>query len=292
MKYIAIIVAILTLLFCILPVQAIEQEDGPAKAKHALLLIDTDLDSAEDLILEVINENPNSAEYHFYCGRILGRQASEAFFSALSYAKKSLACLQKAVALAPNNVTYRKGLINFYLGAPVIAGGDEQAALEQVNIIKQLDSSQGLVAELHYYRKVRELATLENMLIKALAVDPKSAISHYQYGLLLQQKGEHRQAQSHFTSATKQVEDLKIAHEALYQLGRNAVFAEDFVPQGISALQHYLSIESGAGMPSKSWAHYRLSQLYALSSDTENAKAHLRLAADTDDIELLKVLKN
>ena len=289
MKFITVLVVIVTIVFC---AQAIEQEHGSAKAHHALSLIDVDLDTAEEMIVAAISENPHSALNHFYCGRIMGRQARDAFFSALSYAKKSLACLQKAVALAPKNVDYRKGLINFYLGAPSIAGGDEQAALEQVNIIKQLDSSQGLVAELNYYRKVKDLLTLEKVLANMLAADPQSAIAHYQYGLLLQQTGDYKRAQTHFTLASEQVEDRKIAYEALYQLGRNAVFAEDFISQGIAALQQYLTIEKSAGMPSQSWANYRLSQLYTLNSDKEHAEKHRRLAADTDESDLLTILEN
>ncbi|GAB2907280.1 hypothetical protein [Rheinheimera gaetbuli] len=49
-------------------------------------------------------------------------------FLALSYAKKSLPCLEQAVALQPHNISYSKGLMSFYLGAPGIAGGDKQLA--------------------------------------------------------------------------------------------------------------------------------------------------------------------
>ena len=289
MKFIIALVVSVAIVFC---EHAAAQDHGSTKAQQALSLIDVELDSAEEMIIEAISDNPHSAKDHFYCGRIMGRQARDAFLSALSYAKKSLACLQKAVALAPKNVDYRKGLINFYLGAPSIAGGDKQAALEQVNVIKQLDSSQGVVVELDYYRKIKELLTLEKRLAHALTADPQSAIVHYQYGLLLQQTGDYNRAQSHFVLASEQGENREIAYEALYQLGRNAVFAQDFISQGTAALQHYLTIENSAGMPSKSWAHYRLSQLYTLHSDNTLAQKHRLLAADTDDKDLLNLLEN
>ena len=288
MKFIPMVVIISCFVFF---AQAVEQDDGSVKGEHALSLIEIDLDSAEEMIIEAISDNPHSAKDHFYCGRIMGRQASHAFFSALKYAKKSLACLQKAVALAPKNVDYRKGLINFYLGAPSIAGGDKQAALEQVNVIKQLDSSQGVVVELDYYRKIKELPTLEKRLVHTLTAEPQSAIVHYQYGLLLQQTGDYNRAQSHFALASEQGENREIAYEALYQLGRNAVFAEDFISEGIAALQHYLTIENSEGMPSNSWAHYRLSQLYTLYSQNALAHKHRLLAADTDDKDLLNLLE-
>ena len=134
------------------------------QATKAIELIDTNLDEAERIITSVLEKNPSHAMVNFYCGRIMGRQAGDAFFSALSYAKKSLRCLKKAVELEPNNIKFRKGLVNFYLGAPSIAGGDEGLALEQIKAIKRMDPRQALSTEFNFYRKIDELNTFENEL--------------------------------------------------------------------------------------------------------------------------------
>lgn len=86
-------VMFLLALFCS-SVNAGEKVD--ALNEQAIAMIDSDLDAAEALISELIEEHPQNHLTHFYCGRIMGRQAGEAFFKAFSYAKKSLACMKKS----------------------------------------------------------------------------------------------------------------------------------------------------------------------------------------------------
>ncbi|SNY49784.1 hypothetical protein SAMN06297280_1542 [Arsukibacterium tuosuense] len=287
-----LIVIFIFLFVAMVPVRdANASAPAAAEAAQAMELIDTDLDKAERLIMSALKREPQNAEYHFYCGRIMGRQAGDAFFSALSYAKKSLACLNKAVELVPDNVSYRKGLVNFYLGAPGIAGGDEQLALEQINIIKMLDANEGAVAELDYYIKTDDLDTFEHQLRQAIAAEPAAGLPQYQLGLLLQKKQAFVQAQQHFVLAAKQTKQQKTQVEALYQIGRNALFAEHFIQDGITALQAYLQHDIDTDMPSAHWAHYRLSQLLEFAGQTEQAAEHLALARATEDKQLLALLK-
>ena len=260
------------------------------EAAQAIALIDSDLEQAERLIISALKKEPQNPEYHFYCGRIMGRQAGNAFFSALSYANKSLACLSKAVELDPNNVAYRKGLVNFYLGAPGIAGGDEKLALEQVYYIQALDINQGAIAELDYYRKTDALDSFERQLRQAITAEPHSAVYHFQLGLLLQSNQSYSEAQPHFIIAASETVEPKIKTEALYQIGRNALFAEDFIQHGINGLQTYLKQDIDTDMPSPHWAHYRLSQLLDIAGKTKQAKQHLALASETDDKQLLTLL--
>ena len=95
-----------------------------------------DADDAETLIEQALATSPDDAELQFWCGRVMGVQAQQAFLSALSYAKRSLACFQQAVALAPDKVDYRIGLMRFYLGAPSFAGVVPELAWFLVDAIK------------------------------------------------------------------------------------------------------------------------------------------------------------
>ena len=133
--------------------------------QQAIALIDEDLDAAESLINKLLQEYPNNHLTLFYCGRIMGRQAGLAFFKALCYAGKTLACMEKAVLLAPDNITYRKGLVNFYLGAPAIAGGSEERAFKQVEEIMLRDKTQGFIAELAFYKQTKSSKELEKKLL-------------------------------------------------------------------------------------------------------------------------------
>ena len=116
---------LLALLLGIAVAQAVALEvRRPAadEIREARLTAEVDLDDAESLIKSTIKTFPDNAEAHLACGEIMGRQAADAIFSALSYAKKSLNCLRRASQLSPEAPRYRRALITFYLVAPGIAG--------------------------------------------------------------------------------------------------------------------------------------------------------------------------
>ena len=59
---------------------------------------------------------------------------------------------------------------------------------------------------------------------------------------------------------------------AAYQFSKTAVLAELHLPEAIKAMQAYLNMPIEEGMPEKSWAQFRLGQLYWLSGDKTQAK--------------------
>ena len=120
--------------------------------EQAQTLLGSDIDDAEEKIEEALELAPQRADVHFLCGQVMGIQASQSIFSALSYAGKSLDCFKQAATLEPQNTDYKFGLMMFYLGAPGIAGGDTELAWQLVNDIAALDEQAGMRAKLNYYR--------------------------------------------------------------------------------------------------------------------------------------------
>ena len=257
---------------------------------QAKTLIGTDIDDAEEKIEEALELAPKRADVHFLCGQVMGIQASQSIFSALSYAGKSLDCFKQAALLEPQNTDYKYGLMMFYLGAPGIAGGDTELAWQQVNDIAALDERVGMRAKLNYYRQTDDDKAYTQTMTSAQQRYPDHAEFYYQYGLELQQQEQYEQALAQFTQATNAAIDDEEAHfklSALYQIGRNAVFSKQSVQQGIEALLAYVeAVPADTGLPSAHWAHFRLAQLYRLTSATDAVKQHLKLAADTDDKQL------
>lgn len=260
--------------------------------QQAIALIDEDLGAAESLINKLLQEYPNNHLTLFYCGRIMGRQAGLAFFKALSYAEKSLACMEKAVLLAPDNITYRKGLVNFYLGAPAIAGGSEERAFKQVEEIMLRDKTQGFIAELAFYKQTKSSKELEKKLLSFEQTPANVALIAYELGLLYQQNKDFDNAHQQFLKALNNSDAMSsLKLNILYQLGRNAVFSKTNIQLGIEALTNYSKSELNTSLPSLYWAYYRLSQLYELSNNTEGYNKYRRLARKTDDEQLIKLLK-
>lgn len=287
MKYIALITLPL-ILFCS-SIKAAENIDR--LNAQAIALINDDLDAAESLIERLINDYPANHLSHFYCGRIMGRQAGEAFFKALSYAQKSLECMKKAVSLAPKNILYKKGLINFYLGAPAIAGGSDELAFEQTKAIALLDKEQGVIAELDFYKQTLSESVLQKKLYNYEPQAKSSPLVGYELGLLYQQVKLFDNAHQQFMSAFENSENSALLRlNILYQIGRNAVFSKKYIQLGIKALTEYTQSERGESLPSLSWAYYRLSQLYMLANDTQAANKYRLLASNTQDKQLIERL--
>ncbi|CCQ11272.1 Secreted TPR-repeat containing protein [Pseudoalteromonas luteoviolacea B = ATCC 29581] len=261
------------------------------KAKQAM---QTDLDLAQKYIEKALLSNSTHAEVHYLCGRIMGQQASNATLFALSYASKSLACLKKAVELEPNNTAYRMGLMSFYLGAPRIAGGDEQLAWEQVDAVSRLNDLEGTLAKLTYYRKTEAVADYQKLLAKSRENYPQQAEFHYRHGLVLQGNQQYADAIAVFRAAIKAKSDDsdKYKFNAWYQIGRTALFSKQWLEDGIMALNYFVdNAPNSNDFPNIHWAHFRLAQLHQLTGNRTLMNDHLKLANDNTDKELQREIR-
>jgi len=260
----------------------------------AVSFINADLDNAEKYIEQALELAPQSAQIQFACGRIMSKQASDAIFSALSYANKSLDCFKSAVALAPTNIEYRSGLMSFYLGAPSIAGGDEELAFEQVQAIEKLDALRGARAKLRFFREIEDLKSFEVVLRKGVEAFPNHAEFYYRLGLFLQENKQYEEANQQFHLSIKAGidDDLEFKLNAWYQVGRTALFSKTNLEKGIAALQYFIDNSSNSSkVPSNEWANFRIAQLYRLANNKEKASAHLALISDSNDESLLRAIK-
>lgn len=264
--------------------------------------IKVDLDRAEVLIEKALEAAPDNPQVHFVCGRVMGRQAAETVFLALHYAGKSLDCLERAVALAPEDVRYRHGLLRFYLGAPGIAGGSRTLAKAQVQQIRQLDKIEGAKAELYYLAETEQRDSQLMRLAELRTEFPHEAYFHYHHGLLLQQEQQYSAASAAFYQALMpgdgdlsdyirqlpgNMDNADIVMNALYQVGRTAVFSGEQTEQGIEALLLFSNtVQSHHDAPPVAWAHLRLAQLYALKRDKSEVESHLTLARESNDPDL------
>lgn len=278
---------------------------------NAVAVMQTDIDHAQGLIEEALEVAPENPEAHFLCGRIMGRQAADAIFSALYYAGKSLGCLKRAVALAPQEVSYRHGLVRFYLGAPSIAGGSQSLAKEEVEQIRRLDEIEGAKAELYVLAETNQHSNRLVRLEQLRQDFPGVAYFHYHYGLLLQQSQRYDAAAAAFIQALLSADgghqvgwfdarwhlpaqhvEFGVLINALYQVGRNAALSGINVDQGIKALLQYCeTVLSHHSAPPVEWAYLRLAQLYTMQDDPAKAEAYLALARRSDDPDLQKAAR-
>lgn len=286
--------ALIIMVAFLVPYSLSANEANEASVKAITEAMKHDLNEAEDLVVNALKSAPENAEINFLCGRIMGQQAEDSFISALSYATKSLNCLKKAVELAPKNIDYRMGLIRFYLGAPGIAGGDEKLAKKQVEEIYQISRLHGLKAELLYLTEIEETEAYFALLKQAVSEFPNASEFHYRLGLQFQQQEKYTDAHNSFTKAAALTEesDLKYSLNALYQVGRNAVFSEMNLEQGVKALKQFIQIgQTSSDLPPLAWAHLRLAQLAKLMNEPLMMEQHLKSAMSSDDKELHRIVR-
>jgi len=108
-----------------------------------------DLDGALPLAEKAVSLDGSNAAYHYQLAAICGEEANTAsFFQKSAWAKRFKAEADKAAALDPKDVDTRFALIEFYLQAPRLMGGDKSKAREMADEIAKADPAEGYVARL------------------------------------------------------------------------------------------------------------------------------------------------
>jgi len=280
--------------------QSIEQNNKDAVALQYLgkiALAEGELDDAEEYIEKAQKLSPKDAEVQFDTARIMGAQAQDAsIFSAAGYASKSLEAFKKAAQLEPDSVKYRRGLMNFYLQAPGIVGGDDKLAMDEALAISELNPIEGFVALASVYQNTKEEQKLQLLYQSAEKEFPNSAQIAYSRGMYYQSLEKFELAIADFrnvqTMQAENEEDVSI-FAALYQIGRNSVLSKTNTEEGIKALHRFINTApTHNSLPSIPWAKFRLGLLYVNKGDKESArKLYKEAKTETNDKTLQKKLK-
>ena len=260
-----------------------------------IALAKEDSEQAEQAIEKALKVANNHAEIYALSGVVYANIAQKSsIFSALGYAKKSLQGFQKAVELSPEKIEYRQMLMGFYLGAPSIAGGDEELGMEQAQAINQLDQKQGYIAIGEALMAMGKKKALANHLVNtpdSLQQDSEVLLGK---GFIYQQQENYAKAINHFQQAIKYINDNndteqeKIKLQALYQLGKTSDLSKTQLSEGIAALSEYIQISpQGNQFAPVEWAKFRLANLMAKQGDQEKAKRlYQEIARNTQDENL------
>jgi tetratricopeptide (TPR) repeat protein len=94
---------------------------------------------------------PGNAKYELWVGRVLGLKADKSGpMSAMGWAKKTRAAIEKAVQLDPKYAEALSDLGEFYTGAPGIVGGGADKAVPLAQRLLAIDAARGhrLLAEI------------------------------------------------------------------------------------------------------------------------------------------------
>ena len=237
-----------------------------------------DYDKASDFIKHAVELEEDSSTYHQWLGRTLGMKAQRGSKLKMIFrAKKAKKEFEKAVELDPQNLEARFDLLQYYLQAPGVAGGNKEKALEQAQDILGLDSAKGRLAFGFIYEHSENYGEAEQRYVEATRMDSLNTELHYILGFFYQRREQYDQAIQVFEKI------LAIDPEetgALYQVGRSCIFKQNDLDKAEECFKRYLEVKPKLGNPDWASAHWRLGMVYDLKGDNESALAEWKRALE------------
>jgi tetratricopeptide (TPR) repeat protein len=271
-----------------------------------------DLDLAEEHILEAVDliedkpaqapDKSIQAEIFHWLGSIMETQAEKSsIFSMSGYAKKSLKVYVKSVELLPEKLEYREGLINFYLGAPSLLGGDIDEAIKHAKVTFDQNPNFGYKMLINSYEKNGDTQLVLATYKRAIEKYPLDAELLFMRGTYWKNERNYDKAVADYQLALTlpdTVNDQKSAQLlSLYWIGRISGFEGKNLKRGIDAYQQVIDFSETSGddtyTPNIEWTKFRMAQLLILNGQNKEANAiFVNLLNSTQREDLKKELSS
>ncbi|MFK7846380.1 MAG: TRAP transporter TatT component family protein [Rhodothermales bacterium] len=251
--------------------------------------------TAIKLFEKVTKIEEDNADYHFWLANARFNQIDNVgMLKKMGLARGGKAALDRCLELDPDFGGCHESLARYYEQAPGIAGGSVEKAKIHAKKLREIDPLRGgiLLANIHANQKETEEA--KAVLTTLLAAFPESTQAHYDAGMFYQEQKDFNQAFDLFEKAVKVApENDGYGLDALYQIGRTAVFAQKNMDRGIEALAQYQTLEVGKYQPSHASALWRKGMLHNLQGDASKAREAFNqaLVLDPDHKQVKAALK-
>ena len=139
---------------------------------------------------------PGSAEIFWWLGRSMGRRAqTSSFITALGYAKRCRAGLERAVAVDGTHVQAMSDLAAYYLEAPGFLGGGVEKSEQLAARIAALDSSEGLSVQARIAEKRQDFSAAEAYLRRAADLAPRQIDRWIDLARFFARRGDVKQSE-------------------------------------------------------------------------------------------------
>ncbi|HEY3129282.1 MAG TPA: tetratricopeptide repeat protein [Acidobacteriota bacterium] len=224
-----------------------------ARCYYELGDFDNSVNSAE----RAVGIDPPNSEYHLWLGRAYGGKAEKAH--SFSLARKVRREFEEAVRLNPSNVTARRDLIEFYVEAPWIVGGDKDKARRQAEAILALDAVEGHLAMAAYWLSEKKPDRAESEYLQAVDLKPTRPEPYWEFADFYQKRNQaDRMEQVVERAARVNPSDPRLA----YYRGVVRVLAGNRLTEAEKFLKTYLETFPRSDFPSQAAAREWLGRLY------------------------------
>ena len=240
-------------------------------------------DRAERSFERAVEKEPRNGVYHLWLGNAVGQQAQNASVIRQPFlARRVKAEFERAVALDPELLDAREGLITFYLVAPAVMGGDVNKAREQQREIARRDAVRGHIAAANIAWHGRDTVATERALRTAFTAAPDSlAPAGSLAGRLYSWKRNNEAFAVWESFLARQPNNIA----GRYQFARLSAMSGERLQDGERQLRAILAIETwpeNNWTPGKAAAHARLGDILRHQRRRDEARASYERALALD----------
>ena len=224
--------------------------------------------------------SPNDAVAWHWTGRAYAQQALKAsIFSKPGWASKLRQAFERSVELDGSNIEARFDLIQFYLRAPGLMGGDVDKARLQAAAIGKLDPARGHVALGVIAESEEDTKAAERAYRAAVAAAPDEPRGRVALANLLLNEKRWAEARAVWT---EQLARKPGDARALYQIGKVSALSGQELADGLESLDRYLAQPERPDELAEYGAHWRRGQVLEKLGRKDEAVAALRTAVKLD----------
>ncbi len=259
-----------------------------------LAFFESQLDSAEELMEDLLEQDSNNPEYFYWAARIAGKQSlSASIFTKLGYAKDTKKYFNQAIKIDNQHKPSIIGLIGFHQQAPVIAGGDKEAIPVLLEQLKAIDKRAAFMIQAPRLFNQKETEQVLNLYQEALLSDQNSDVElgefKFNFAMLLANQRMYLEGLNELLSIN--LDDYKVLPQygpmRLYQIGKLAAESRSNLQQGLESMKQYQSIPAESRTISEDWVNFRLAQLNYLQKPSPDQRKSLeKIKRETKDHDL------
>jgi tetratricopeptide (TPR) repeat protein len=249
-----------------------------------------DLDAAEKLAEQAVAAEPNNARFHFRVAMIEGEKAQKAsVLHQLGLARRFKKEAETTLALDPNHVRALHTMIDFYMQAPGVVGGDKAKAHAMADRLMKIDPAEGYRALVTLARYDKQESSIEELLRKAVEVRPASYDAQMALGDWCANQKKFEEAERHAREAVRLHPDRAVPYGLVavtlvyqdkwtdldpalaqaekadpdnllpyYRAANNCLSRKAELPRAERYFRKYLTQEPEPRQPSLSVTHWRL----------------------------------
>ncbi|WP_046756894.1 tetratricopeptide repeat protein [Kordia jejudonensis] len=241
-------------------------------------------DDAIESYEKLVKLDDSNADYHYKYGGAMGMKALNVNkLRALGLIGDVKRSFKKAAELDPKHIDVRWAMVELYMQLPGIIGGSKRTSMKYANELENLSKVDGYLAKGYIYEYDDEPELAEKFYKKAIEIG--GSLTCYKKLTDLYEKQKQPE---------KAIANIEKAHEkhqrnALhYQIGKVAAEYNLELEKGEKCLYIYIENYTAKDGVPKSWAYYRLAQIFKHKGNKQEALQWIEKALAEKELKPFK----